>query len=132
MNPLIELDAHDSPIRPKTAFEIIADKWNDPDFHPVPVYLAAMWTSHHPLICPIQKLLLLSLVPADAVGIQNRISSIRVTLLRIIEKWEQSGQGDGGTYDESEEPQLSSSWGKLEGRAQEALDCRENFLGGAP
>ena len=125
-----ELDAHNSPIRPKTAFEIIADKWNDPDFHPV----TSVSSCHVNFASPIDLChsKVAALVPADAIGIQNRISSIRVTLLRIIEKWEQSGQGDGGMYDESEEPQQSSNWGTLEGRAQEALDCRENFLGGAP
>ena len=76
------------------------------------------------------------LVAADALGIQNRLTNIRVILLRIIDKWEQSGQGDGGRFpgrdEEEEEDDESPSWGKLEGRSQEALDNRANFLGGSP
>lgn len=124
-----ELDAANSPIRPKTAYEIIADKWNDPDFHPVTqvsnchVDFASSIDLCHSKVA--------SLTPADAIGVQNRLSSMRVTLLRIIEKWEQSGQGDGGRADETEEEQLFR-WGQLEGRPQEALDTRENFLCGNP
>lgn len=124
-----ELDAANSPNRPKTAYEIIAAKWNDPDFNPV----SRVSTCHVDFATPmdLSHSTVASLVPADPIGVQNRLSSIRVSLLRIIERWEQSGQGDGGRNDDGEgEP--SSQWGKLEGRPQEALDNRENFLGGNP
>jgi hypothetical protein len=48
-----ELDARNSEVRPPTAFELIADRWNDEDFNPVaPVsnchedFLAATDCSH--------------------------------------------------------------------------------------
>jgi hypothetical protein len=54
----------------------------------------------------------------------------------MIKKWERSGQGDGGRHDEEEEQEeqadtdnpTSVQLGKLEGRSQFALDCRQNFL----
>jgi hypothetical protein len=123
-----ELDAANSPNRPKSAYEIIASKWNDPDFNPVTV----VSTCHVDFATSIDlsHSTVASLVPADAIGVQNRLSSIRVSLLRIIERWEQSGQGDGGRNEDEEGEVNSSSWGRLEGRSQEALDNRENFLGG--
>ena len=122
-----QLDSVNSPTRPKTAYEMIADKWNDPDFNPV----TRVTKCHHAdFTLPIDLChsKVASLVPADATSIKNRLSTIRVTLLRIIEKWEQSGQGDGGMHEERD----ASTFGSLEGRSQEALDSRENFLGGSP
>lgn len=59
-----------------------------------------------------------NLLPADALNIQNRLSNIRATLLRIIDKWEQSGQGDGGRMpdSENEEGNPPPDWGTLDGR----------------
>ena len=130
-----ELDSLTSPTRPKTAYEMIADKWNDPEFHPTTQVSKCHYDFASPIDLDHSKVA--SLVPADAIGIKNRLSSIRVTLLRIIEKWEQSGQGDGGMNDDEEEegqeaPSAHNRWGKLEGRPQEALDSRENFLAGNP
>ena len=34
-----ELNAANSPVRPKDAYELIAEKWNDPDFHPCTLIL---------------------------------------------------------------------------------------------
>jgi len=61
--------------------------------------------------------------------------------LRMIQNWEESGQGDGGRRREvntaEEIPSENSNeneihWGALEGRTQEALDNRANFLRGQP
>ena len=51
----------------------------------------------------------------------------------MIDQWEQSGQGDGGrAADSSGDDLRPSGWGSLEGRTQEALDSRANFLNGSP
>lgn len=124
-----ELDAANSPIRPKTGYEIIAEKWNDPDFNPVTQVSSCH--SDFAMSIDLSHSTIAALNAADALGIQNRLSNIRVNLLRMIDQWEQSGQGDGGRIPESD-CDRPSGWGKLEGRTQEALDNRANFLGGAP
>lgn len=124
-----ELDAGNSPSRQKTAYESIAEKWNDPDFNPVTRVSTCHVDFASPIELPHSKVR--SLIPADAISVQNRLSGIRVSLLRMIERWEQSGQGDGGRS-ESNYGEQSFGWGQLEGRSQEALDRRENFLGGNP
>ena len=124
-----EIDATNSPVRPPTAYEVISSKWNDPSFNPQTI------TSHsHPDFAnPIDLSFIhvSGLIPAEAVTTQNRLSTIRVTLLRIIDRWEQSGQGDGGRHAEAVS-EIPGAWGSLEGRSQEALDNRANFLGGSP
>ena len=124
-----ELDAANSPNRPPTPYELIAAKWNDPDFNPV-TRVSSCHVDFNTSI-DLSHETVASLVPADAIGVQNRLSSIRVALLRIIERWEQSGQGNGGR-NEDEDGEPASLFGRLEGRSQEALDNRENFLGGNP
>jgi hypothetical protein len=73
---------------------------------------------------------------------------MQLVLLRIIQNWEERGQGDVGRRRlieteeaaETEEAieelpgEISNEihWGALEGRAQEALDNRANFLNGQP
>ncbi|KAI2512413.1 hypothetical protein MHU86_2075 [Fragilaria crotonensis] len=68
-----ELDARHSERRPKTVFEVISDLWNSPEFNPI--------------------------APASDCHvdyIQDIFASMRSDLLRIISRWEQSGQGEGG------------------------------------
>ena len=124
-----ELDAVNSPLRPKSGFEVIADKWNDPEFNPSTRISNCHYDFASPINLSYSKVA--ALIPADAIGVQNRLATIRVTLLRIIDRWEQSGQGDGGRAPD-EDGEYPAGWGKLEGRTQEALDNRANFLGGSP
>jgi hypothetical protein len=77
--------------------------------------------------------------------VKDRLTDIRARLIRMIKKWERSGQGDGGRDNEEDEdledgggssaaptadPEnlTSLALGKLEGRSQFAMDSRQNFL----
>jgi hypothetical protein len=143
-----ELDAQTSTERPRTGFEVIADKWNDPSFNP-----ETKISSCHDdfkVVYDLSHLKIAHITPADSLGIRNRLSSIRSVLLRMIQNWEESGQGDGGrsrlldteevvdqvTRGEEVPSEISTHseicWGALEGRTQEALDNRANFLQGQP
>jgi hypothetical protein len=141
-----ELDAQRSSDRPKTGFETIAHKWNDPSFNPT-----TRISSCHDDFSIAHNLShaeVAHVTPPDSLGIKNRLSSIRSVLLRMIQNWEQSGQGDGGrrsinlTEESSETEEAIEElsgvisneiqWGALEGRPQEALDNRANFLNGQP
>jgi hypothetical protein len=145
-----ELDAQNSPEWPRTGYEVIADKWNDPSFNPQ----SKLSSCHEDfrVVYDLSHLKVAHIAPADALGMKNRLSSIRSVLLCMITAWEQSGQGDGGrrNFLDSEEAidafenggnipteiAITSDgnvpFGGLEGRTQEALDNRANFLGGNP
>jgi hypothetical protein len=124
-----ELDATNSPNKGNTAFEVIAEVWNDPSFNPCTSVSDCHQDFAQEIPLPHSKVA--KLVPADGLGIRNRLSNIRATLLRIIDKWEQSGQGDGGRLMDMD-GDCPVGWGTLEGRSQHALDTRANFLGDAP
>jgi hypothetical protein len=129
-----ELDAQSSTERPKTGYEMVAQKWNDPTFNPTTV----VSTCHDDFMCvyDLSHRHVASLTPADSVAIKNRLSTIRIVLLRMIQNWEESGQGDGGMrrFDDNSVFSVDSniSWGKLDGRTETALDNRANFLQGQP
>jgi hypothetical protein len=124
-----ELDATKSPSQCKSAYDVIAEIWNDPQFNPCTSVSHCHEDFAEEILLPHSKVA--TLLPADGLGIQNRLSSIRATLLRIIDKWEQSGQGDGGRASAMDDDR-PTGWGNLEGRSQQALDNRANFLGDAP
>jgi hypothetical protein len=145
-----ELDAQNSPERPRTGYEVIADKWNNPFFNPK----SKLSSCHEDfrVVYDLSHLKVAHLAPADALSMKNRLSSIRSVLLRMITGWEQSGQGDGGRRNFLDSEQAIESFengndipieivaitggsvpfGGLEGRSQEALDNRANFLGSNP
>ena len=64
---------------------------------------------------------------------------MRSHLLRIIQRWEQSGQGEGGRdndvdaeKDEEDEASVDRIIGSLSGRPARALQSRAAFLNGKP
>lgn len=147
-----ELDAQGAESAPPNGYDLIAEAWNDPTFDPwtVPSRCARSFNQ------PIQLLYssVANMTPADGVKVKNVISTIRANLLRTIQNWEDSGQGDCGrrrqeSNDEDDElaggqsvlsdstptvPQTiyRKAFGSLDSRPQEALDSRENFLNGLP
>jgi hypothetical protein len=143
-----ELDAQSSPERPRTGYEVIADKWNDPFFNPQ----SKLSSCHEDfrVVYDLSHLKVAHITPADALSMKNRLSSIHSLLLCMITAWEQSGQGDGGRRNFLNSEQVIEAFengddipieivaisagnvpfGGLEGQTQEALDIQANFLGG--
>jgi hypothetical protein len=138
-----QLDSRNSDTRPPTAYELIANKWNDPSFNPE----TAVSSCHYDFASPIDigHDSVKHLRPAVAGDVKDRLTDIRARLIRMIKKWERSGQGDGGRDNEEDEdledgggssaaptadPEnlTSLALGKLEGRSQFAMDSRQNFL----
>jgi hypothetical protein len=92
-------------MRPKTVFEVIADLWNSPDSNPVAPPLNCNIDFHTATICSYEQVAALS--PATPQRIKGIFTLMRSDLLRIITRWEQSGQGEGGidNFDERQEEQ---------------------------
>jgi hypothetical protein len=80
--------------RPKTVFEVMSDMWNSSDFNPI-AHASDCHTDYIDAIdCSHTTVELLS--PATPQKIEDILVSMRSDLLRIITRWEQSGQGEGG------------------------------------
>ena len=141
--------------RPKTVFEVVADLWNSPDFNPVAPASDCHIDFHTATICSHEQVAALS--PATPQRIEDIFTSMRSDLLRIITRWEQSGQGEGG-YDGEEEQEAQQeralspadandddddtdlqhhsaerrNIGSLDRRPARALQTRAAFLNGRP
>lgn len=134
--------------RPLTVFEVMSNLWNSEEFNPIAPasdchadYFSAIDCSHVNVG---------GLSPATAQRIEDLMVSMRSDLIRIITRWEQSGQGEGGREVEEEEEatptndDASSSLtsqggddetrniGALSGRPPRALQTRASFLNGRP
>lgn len=142
-----ELDARNSDVRPPTAFELIADKWNDKDFNPVAPASECHEDFAAPTNCAHSQVA--TLMPATSQRVEDALASIRSNLLRVIQDWERSGQGEGGRHagdDDDEEDGESAGdpensiildtesarFGSLVSRSECALQNRAAFLRGKP
>ncbi len=87
--------------RPLTVFEVMADMWNSEDFNPVAPASECHIDFLNAIDCSYEQVA--GLAPATSQKIKGIIVSMRSDLLRIITRWEQSGQGKGGRDSQEEE-----------------------------
>jgi hypothetical protein len=145
--------------RPPTVFEVIAELWNSSAFNPIAP--ASDCHFDFQLATDCSYALVAGLTPATPQRIEDCFTSMRSDLLRIISRWEQSGQGEGGRDQEEEEDDAvvgdaldaddascvsssiatnedasprrrSANLGCLNGRPVRALQSRAAFLNGRP
>ena len=112
---------------------MVANKWNDPLFHPT-----TSVKDHHsdfarPIAIPFDSVA--SMQPATPEKAEEKWNTMNLTLKRIIQNWERSGQGYGGYVEEPGEEEVDAdndtfAFGCLEGRSQVALESRSNFFDG--
>lgn len=135
----------------------MSDMWNSSDFNPV-AHASDCHTDYIDAIdCSHTNVEMLS--PATPQKIEDLLVSMRSDLLRIITRWEQSGQGEGGRDQEENEEEGSDNdiqsvvgddiltrahqarqeenirggvGGLLSGRPARALQSRAAFLNGKP
>jgi hypothetical protein len=124
--------------------------WNSPDFNPVAPASECHSDFQNCTICSYEQVE--GLCPATPQRIEDIFTSMRSDLLRIIARWEQSGQGEGGMDAEEDDDirsllgAASSSLGdddqeaapqrecigSLVRRPARALQSRASFLNGRP
>jgi hypothetical protein len=94
--------------RPKSVWERLAEKWNDPQYI---VQTAAIPGLHSDFVQSevIAHFQVCDMLPAMAEKCEGKFSNMVVTMMRIIQKWEQSGQGDGG-FDIGGDASSRCSW----------------------
>ena len=68
-----------------------------------------------------------ALSPATPDKVQEKLSTMNVNLVRIVQNWERSGQGDGGI--DVENGDEDGDFGQLSNRSHGALCTRSSFLG---
>ena len=101
---------------------MIAHLWNSPDFNPVAPPSDCHLDFHTATNCSYEEVAGLS--PATPQRIEDIFTSMRSDLARIIRRWEQSGQGEGGLDNFDEEERQS------EPRDDEATGADFGYLGG--
>ena len=136
-----ELDACNSVVRPPTVFELISDRRKDENFNPVAPISECHEDFATPTNCAYSEVA--ALMRATPQKVEDVLASIRSNLLRIIQNWERSGQGEGGRHagddEELEDPEdyiildtSSVRFGSLTTRSECALQNRAALLKGKP
>jgi hypothetical protein len=108
------------------------DQWNSPNFNPTADPSDCHEDFRVAIDCSYEKVKLLR--PADPKRVQNFFTDYRTQLIRIIRKWEDSGQGEGGRSFkiQGNNRAIDENFGSLPERPVEALETRLNFLNGKP
>ncbi len=131
---------------------MISDLWNSDTFYPVAPASECHFDFLSATDCSYDQVA--GLAPATPQKIADIIVSMRSDLLRIITRWEQSGQGEGGRDPQEEEVEEKEvegddesfftsqatedsstrrdTIGGLNGRSPRALQSRASFLNGRP
>ena len=132
--------------RPKTVFEVIAEMWNSRTYNAVAPPSTCHIDFQTATDCSFEAVSTLN--PATPQKVQDIFAFMRSNLLRIIQNWERSGQGEGGMdettsdaephedadIDDDVEDSGGTSvvgntvMGGLQGRPARALDSRAAFL----
>jgi len=123
-----ELDARNSSERPLTFEEVVAKLFNDEEFLPCTESLPNLSST---FADPIDLPFSLMPDPITADQVKSKLSDAHVKLMKIINWWEQSGNGFSQIRDEQEE--TSDEDGDSDDDADEApafgteANVRENF-----
>jgi hypothetical protein len=113
---------------------MMAVKWNDPLFPPSSILMRELHSDFGgPIV--IDHDVISDLTVATAEKVKDKWSGLLHGLNRQIEKWERSGQGDGGYIDDADafgddedETRPAPKFGELSNRSQGALDSRAAFF----
>jgi hypothetical protein len=143
--------------RPPNVFEVIAELWNDSTFNPIAPASDCHLDFQRATDCSYE--LVAGLLLATPQKIEDCLASMRSELIRIIDRWERSGQGEGGRDQEEDQvdaadtnqdnddvsatssissgdndssPRRPRNFGSLDRRPPRALQSRAAFLNGKP
>ena len=131
-NDRIDLDNRNSDKRPKTVYELLSDKWNDHDYEAVTEPFPDLHNDYKDsIVIPHSKVS--SLAAATPEKCKEKMSTMMVSLKRIIDKWERSGQGEGGIDVEMDGDEATEfEFGSLKNRSRGALESRASFINDSP
>ncbi len=114
--------------RATTVWEQLSSLWNDENFSPVTEFIADLHSDFtRPISISHSRVSTLS--PATPDKVQEKIPTMTVSLQRIIQNWQRSGQGDGGI---DIDDNVEEEFGSLDNHLCGALNTRSAFLGNNP
>jgi hypothetical protein len=105
--------------------EMIAKKWNDPEYHPELGASRVHRNFYTPTDCSHR--LVSKMLPATAEKVENAFSQMRADLLCVVTGYNQSGQGDSGYHNEAA---ATTTIPKGSEQPRGALNNWANFLHG--
>jgi hypothetical protein len=109
---------------------MMAVKWNDTLFSPSSILMSELHSDFgEPIV--IDHDVISDMTVATAEKVKDKWSGLLHGLKRQIQKWEDSGQGDGGYIDDDadeDETRPAHKFGELSNRSQGALDSRAAFF----
>jgi hypothetical protein len=107
---------------------MISNRWNDPSFAPETEEIPDLH-SEFDLSEEIPHQLVAEMAPGTPEKCQSKFSGLMVSLIRVIQNWKKSGQGNGGKDSEDEEcDDEIVVFGSLQNRSSGALDQRYSFV----
>mmetsp|Transcript_12892 Transcript_12892/g.24210 ORF Transcript_12892/g.24210 Transcript_12892/m.24210 type:complete len:518 (+) Transcript_12892:68-1621(+) len=125
--------------RPLNVYELIADKWNSPFFNSKTEVSECHLHYMVSIDCSYSQVK--DLAPATPQKVRDKLTEMRTSLIRIIDNWEHSGQGDGGNdynFDDEDGVEIRDGYevnneqekqfGELKDHSRRALDSRSSFL----
>ena len=122
-----------SETRAACCWAMMAVKWNDPHFSPSSILMSELHSDFgEPIV--IDHDVISDMTVATAEKVKEKWSGLLHCLKRQIEKWERSGQGDGGYIDndafgdDEDETRPAPKFGELSNRSQGALDSCAAFF----
>ncbi len=149
-----EIDARNSVVRAENVFEMIANRWNSDSFNPRTTISNCHYDFSEEIDIGFDATA--EFARASPTKVRDKLAKMKSDLCSIIQKWERSGQGDGGRMEDDDDDEdveeenqeegeggdVSNQvdqvcnvgrfeWGRSEGR-QGAFDCCESFLGSKP
>lgn len=152
-----QIDARRSEVRDEDVFEMIANRWNSSSFNPTTMISNCHYDFSQEIDIGYDATA--GFARASPTKVRDKLAKMKTDLTSIINKWERSGQGEGGRLEDevddddefehlegnldgleedADEPEAQQpskgeqfEWGRSEGR-QGAFDCRESFLGSNP
>jgi hypothetical protein len=96
-----QIDAHCSDVRDKNAFEMIANRWNSETFNPTTMVSNCHYDFSQEIDIGFDATA--DFARACPTKVWDKLAKMKSDLCLIIEKWERSGQGDGGRVDEEDD-----------------------------
>jgi hypothetical protein len=119
-----EIDARNSEVRVENAYGMIASRWNLTTFNPKTTISNCHYDFKEEI--DVGHKACLEFARATAIKVKDKLARMKTDLTTIIQKWEQSGQGDGGIKEEKDDeeddpeqlgdsPEAKVDWGRSKG-----------------
>jgi hypothetical protein len=96
-----EIDARNSVVRAENVFEMIANRWNSDSFNPRTTISNCHYNFSEEIDIGFDATA--EFARASPTKVRDKLAKMKSDLCSIIQKWERSGQGDGGRMEDDDD-----------------------------